>query len=317
MISSLLTRLSQNLGIKLLALSLALVVYVHVVTEQDQERHLRVPLRVTGLPRNLVLVDPPPATVEINAHAKKKQLWLLRFSESRRPRMTVDLSEVHPGKVQRMLSPADVSEPSGNAIAVNEILSPRMVTFVVDTLVTRAVPVRVAMTGDLPPLVALAAPVRPEPDAVRATGPRATVDSMPELTTEPLRLEEVHDTGRFPLRIVGDRPGVRLDPAAVEVPVSVLHLSRRTYARVMVRLRGLGRGLSGRVDPDTASITVRGPQTAVDSLDGGGFDVFLDAQGLVPGRYLLSPDVNLHAPELRPLSVDPPRFRVEIRGKGR
>jgi len=140
-----LRRLNHNLSIKIFALLLALAVYGHVQTEKEQQAEFRVPLRFAGLPETLTRREPAPRRAAILIRGKGKQLLKLKLQP---PEVRVSLDRARAGVVQRMLSPSDVLLPSGTQAEVTEILEPRMIEVVVDTLVKLSVPVH---TRDLNP----------------------------------------------------------------------------------------------------------------------------------------------------------------------
>jgi hypothetical protein len=152
MISKLTGALTHNLTTKLLALLLALVVYAHVVTEEEQRSELRVPVQVTGLPPSLVLASHPPTHAVLVARGKGKQVFKLRVEP---PVLMVDLSEARPGKVQRMLSPGDVALPVGSTVTISEIIRPHMIEFDVDTVIVRNLPVTLVPDGPPPAGIAV------------------------------------------------------------------------------------------------------------------------------------------------------------------
>ena len=135
--------LSRNLSIKIFALLLALAVYGHVQTEKEQEAELRVPLRFAGMPETLARRDAAPRRVAIRLRGKGKQMLKLKLQP---PEVRLDMQGVRAGTVQRMLSPTDVALPRGTQAEVIEIIEPRMVEVIVDTLIKLSVPVR---SGDL------------------------------------------------------------------------------------------------------------------------------------------------------------------------
>ena len=135
--------LSRNLSIKIFALLLALAVYGHVQTEKEQEAELRVPLRFAGLPETMARRESASRRVAIRLRGKGKQLLKLKLQP---PEIRVDMKGARPGTVQRMLSPTDVALPKGTQAQVIDIIEPRMVEVIVDTLIKLSVPVR---SGDL------------------------------------------------------------------------------------------------------------------------------------------------------------------------
>ena len=303
---------TRHIGLKVLALLLALAVYAHVYTEQEQEWRLRLPLALVGLPHQLVLLDSPPDEVVVKARGKGKLLLKLKMQ---RPRMAVDLRGIHPGAVQRILSPADVQLPPGSEVAVTEVEQPRMLTLSVDTLITRRVPVRVNVTGDLPESYVLEGPIRADPNRVRVRGPSRVVKGLTALGTEPLRLDRLEGEKGLVLRLAADTLRITVEPGSVRVDVPLLRLVPRTLPPEAVRFQHLGRGLRARVEPDSAGVVVRGPSEVVAGLSPDRVEVVLDLADLGPGRHLLSPQVRLPDPRLHLVTVHPARFLVEIRGR--
>lgn len=310
MTPSVVSALTRHLPLKLLALFLGLVVYAHVYTEQERVSVLRAPLRVVGLSPNLVLSEPAPQAVELSARGKGKQVLKLRMQD---PEILVDLSGVHPGKVQRMLSPTDVALPPETGVSVTEILEPRMVEFSVDTLVDRTLDVRVTQVGTPPRGFELDGPIRVTPASVRVRGPLSVLETLTQVVTRPLDLENAGDEAT--LGIVPPESPVPLvtTPATVTVHLPWIQVVTRTVPGVPIELRGLGRNHVARLEPDTAQVAVSGPAALLGDLRPGSVEVWLDLAGLSPGRHLLSPEVLLPTPEkIRLLSVRPARFLVEI-----
>jgi YbbR domain-containing protein len=315
MIPNVASVLTENLPLKLLALLLGLVVYAHVYTEQEHESLLRVPLTVTGLPASLVLNEPPSEFVELNTRGKGKQVLKLRMQQ---PEIIVDLSEVHPGRVQRMLSPTDVVLPPGTEVSITEIVEPRMVVFAVDTLVEKQAEVEVGLVSELPEGFALEGPPRAVPPRVNVRGPSTVLDQLAQARTEPIDLSRLRSSREFDLAFDRELQGLEFQPAAVRVSVRVVELATRELSLAPIRLLGLAPELAARVEPDTAWVTLTGPGPLLEHLDLTLLRVVLDASGLDPGRHLLAPDVQLpDRAGLRLQSVRPARFMVEIGARSR
>jgi YbbR domain-containing protein len=309
MIAGISSIFTDQLGLKLLALLLALVVYAHVYTEREQESTLRVPLRVTGLPPGLVLAEPTPEAVDLTARGKGKQVLKLKMET---PEIIVDLSRVRPGRVQRMLSPTDVALPVGTEVTVTEIVAPRMVVFSVDTLVERSVGVEVLVEGEPGPGMALAGPLVAEPSQVTARGPLRSLDGLSTILAGPLRLSDVASGETVEIPLQADLSQVEVEPTSVTVVVTLAPLITRDLYPVSVRAVNLAFGLAARVEPDTAGVVFTGPATILDSLTSKSLEVRLDALTLPPGRHLLTPQIDLPDPLLTLVAVRPARFMVEI-----
>ncbi len=308
MLRSILKLLTRNLGIKILALLMAGVVYAHVFTEEEREWEVRAPLRLTGLAPTLVLEKPPPETVLITVRGKGKQLLKLQVDP---PRMRVDVSRAGPGRVQRFLSPVDVALPVGADVTVARIITPVVVTLVVDTLVTRDVAVRMPLLGEAPQDLALLGPVRSHPTHVSATGPSRALDRL-EVTSDPFQLADLASLDRVELAVHANQERVSLDPQVVTVTAETAPMIRRTLPPIVVEITGAPPGVVTDASPDTALVTVLGPQPLVDSLDVAAVRVRLLAGALTEGRHLLTPDVVLPNPAVTVEVVRPLRFFVDV-----
>ncbi len=301
--------ITDNLALKLLAVLLGLVVYAYVYTEQEHEALIRAPLSVTGLPADLVLTDPPPEHAVLNMRGNGKQLLKLRFES---PEIVVDLSEVHAGRVQRMLSPTDVALPVGAEVTVTEIVEPRMIEFSIDTLLEREVDVDLMIRGELPEQFGLSAPIEVEPAQVRVRGPSVVLEHLTRVATRMVDLSSLREYTELEVALSqGDLVGIF--PSTVLVRVPVVPFVNREFMISPVRVAGLETGLAANVEPDTAYVILTGPEAGFEALEEGDVEIFLPGEGLAPGRHLLTPRVLLpDSSPLRVVSVRPARFTAGV-----
>ena len=59
----------------------------------------------------------------------------------------------------------------------------------------------------------------------------------------------------------------------------------RAFTGVAVRLRNVGQGLRGRVEPAAVTVMLHGPGDIVRAIEPRGFDVYVDLADLRPGRH--------------------------------
>lgn len=313
MIPNLASALTNNLALKLLAILLGLVVYAYVYTEQEHETMIRAPLRVTGLPPDLILTDPPPEDAVLNTRGKGKQLLKLRLES---PEIVVDLSEARVGRVQRMLSPTDATLPVGVDVTVTEIVEPRMVEFSIDTLLERDVDVDLVVSGDLPEQFGLSAPIEVEPTQVRVRGPSRSLEHMTGVATRLVNVSSLRDSTDLLVELeAGDL--IEVLPGTVLVRIPVVPLLNREFVISPIRVVGLEMGLIAVVEPDTAYVTLSGPEASFEAValpdEADEMAVFLNGEGLAPGRHLLTPRVLLpEESKLRVVSIRPARFMAGV-----
>jgi len=204
--------LLENLGIKLVALLLAIVVYLHVYTERTASMTVVFPVEFTDVPESLaVVVDPPPTVVAV-MRGTGKELIRLRLRE---PRVRVSLAGAQVGPLQRAVTSNDLPLAPSDHVAVEQLLSPRMIQVELERLLVRDVPVAARISGR-PPAEGWAGGWAAEPARVVLRGPRRLVQAVDSLALSPVR----HDAGgawqtivaidSLPLGCVVDPPRVEL-----------------------------------------------------------------------------------------------------------
>jgi YbbR domain-containing protein len=102
-------KLFSNLGWKVAAFLLALVLWFHVATEKIYEKTFPVNIQVVGLRRNLQIESIEPPSMAISTVANGKQLLQLMLSGGLRA--YIDLSEIYaPGQYEYTINLADLHD---------------------------------------------------------------------------------------------------------------------------------------------------------------------------------------------------------------
>ena len=167
-----------NMGIKLVSAFLALVVYVHVATDREQELNFQVPMRVANLADSLVVMSRVPAEARVSFRGKGREIYMALL---RGVRVECDLSQARPGLLRHMLSARDVKLPVGLSVTATDVTQPETLSLQLDRRSLRRVPVRVRLDAPDTPLRAAA-----EPASVSVDGPAAAVDALESISTEPV-----------------------------------------------------------------------------------------------------------------------------------
>ena len=165
-----------NLAIKLVSLFLALIVYVHVATDREQELNFTVPLRVVSLPDSLAVLSSIPQQARVSFRGKGREIYMALL---RGTSVECDLSKAGPGLLRHLLSPRDVKLPVGVTVNVADVTAPETLSLQLDRRLLRRVPVQVVVS---PPDTALSASA--EPESVNVDGPASLVEGLDLLPTE-------------------------------------------------------------------------------------------------------------------------------------
>ena len=206
--------LFDNLGLKLTALVLAVIVYLNVYTDRSGTMLLSFPLDFADLPDSLSLSGPAPAVVQAELRGTFKQLISLRVRE---PRLRIPMGGAAPGHFTRALVPSDLPLPAGGAIAVENLVGPRVIEVDVDRRSRRDVPVAFRVDGSPAAGYAWGGVAILSPPVVHVTGPHAALQHLDSLRLAPVRIDGRRDTVRVDAAIptlpdwcVADPPVVRV-----------------------------------------------------------------------------------------------------------
>ncbi len=211
--------LLENMGIKLVAVLLALVVYLHVYTERPASMTVAFPVEMTDLADSLAIVSRTPLAVLAELKGTGKQLIRLRLTE---PRLKVSLAGVGAGRFQRAITVDDLPSVVPNGLEVARLVGPQMVEVQVDRVVERPVPVALALEGTLPPGTTWSGEWIADPARVLVRGPRGAMARLDSVRLAPMRFEAGHDTLHANLGAAALPAGCQMTPPLVAVRVPLM-----------------------------------------------------------------------------------------------
>ena len=215
--------LFDNLGLKLTAFLLAVLVYLNVYTDRPGTMLLSFPVDFADLPDSLSLSGPAPAVVQAEMRGTYKQLITLRVKE---PRLRIPMGTATRGHFARALVPSDLPLPAGSTVSVENLVGPRVVEVDIDRRETRALPVAVRVEGMPATGFAWTGEAIVTPPLVRVSGPRAAVRELDSLRLAPIHVDGRRDTVRVAAPIPGLPDWCVADPASVRVKLAMRRAGR-------------------------------------------------------------------------------------------
>jgi YbbR domain-containing protein len=150
------------------------------------------------------------------------------------------------------------------------------------------VPVTPAIEGDPAPGFVIGRATA-NPSTVEVLGPESRLRDLASATTEPVSVAGQKSTVTDVVTIGVADAALRLaESQTATVSVEVLPAPvERDLTGVPVRWRNLGAGLTARLQPSMARVTIRGRLPSLDSVHAETIDAFVDLAGLGPGQYNL------------------------------
>ena len=293
----------RHLGLKIVALACATLLWLSVAGEHVVERIIRAPLEFKN-PGQLEVVGDPPDTVEVRLRGSSAVLSRLSPGEVV---AVVDLRTARPGSRLFHIRTDEVRVPYGAEVA--QVL-PATLGLELEPSLKRTVPIVAPVEGEPAPGF-IVGPITIEPATVEIEGPASRVKKLANATTEPLVVTGEHDKVRDVVAVGIIDSMVRLVKAQnVTVIVEIVPAPvERDFRGVPVRARNLGQGLVAvDIEPATVAVSVRGRREALAGLRSDNVDAFVDLAGLGTGTYNLrvqfDPSQQFGVREFSPANVD-------------
>ena len=280
----------RHVGLKLLSLALALLLWMTVAGEETVERSLRVPLELQQFPAGLELQGEAPANADVRVRGTSGALSRVSAGDVV---AVLDLRAVRAGRRLFHLTPEQVRAPFGVEVVQ---VSPPTIAMTFEPSASRLLPVVPTIDGK-PAAGFVVGQVTTEPETVEVVGPQSAVARATEAITEPVAI----GGARGPVR---DTVTVGLmDPA----------LRLRVLRARPVHLRGLSKGLVAEATPEAVDVTVRGGQNALERVDETA--AYVDLTGLGAGDYRLTVRAD-PPPDAGVTRIEPEVVQVRVsRGK--
>jgi YbbR domain-containing protein len=300
-------RLFRHLGLKVLALALASLLWLTIAGEHVVERTLRVPLEFRNMPEALEIVGNTPETVDVRLRGSSALLSRLQPGEIV---AVLDLSSARAGSRLFHVRRDDVRSPFG--VEVGQVV-PSTLAIELEKSARRRVAVVPATDGDPAPGYVVGR-ITADPPTVEIVGPDSRVKQVAEATTEPVSVKDAKSRVRDGVTVGVVDSSVRLaQPQDVQVTVEIVPAPvERRLPDVPVRWRNLGSGLSAQVAPRFVHLDVRGEKESFAGLQSDSVQAFVDLAGLGAGRYNLRVQVG-PAERFGVVAIDPAVVSVTIK----
>ena len=208
--------LTNNIGWKVLALLIAVALWIAVAREPELATTLAVPIEFKNIPDDLDLGSNVPERVRLELRGPSGRLSRENLADLA---AILDLSDARAGEQTYNIRPSSINLPFGVAFyrAV-----PSQVTLRFDKLATREVEIVLPPFSKGPPAGYRVSAFTLEPSKTRVRGPEERLKNLSHVTLDPVDLSGVVSRAEFHSRVNTGDPQVRLDaPSSVTLKVTL------------------------------------------------------------------------------------------------
>ena len=170
-----------NLKYKIIVLLLAILVWFFVKTEDNYSYSINVPLRITNLGHERIILNDIPKQVRATFWGKGRSLFSLMLR--RDVSYNMDVAEID-DVAKMILDKNNIRMPRKGNIDVLNIVSPKDIEVVISKLVTKDVPIISRCEIEIVPGYTMVENIVLDPDSVTIIGPQSEIKLIDSVFTE-------------------------------------------------------------------------------------------------------------------------------------
>jgi YbbR domain-containing protein len=297
---------TENWQLKLLALALAVLLWVVVSAEQVTSQWIPVPLQVNeGDPDFELLASPAREEVNVRFTGSGRDLMELAI---RKPPLVLSIDRVQGVTQEFRLEPGMVQVPNQLTVNAQEVQSP-LIRLEFRRLSSRTMPVRARVDNEVADDWALVDSLRVVPAEVQIRGPADRVELVQEVRTVPFTMPATDSSFSSVVAIdTSNLAGIELSIGQVRVVGRVDRVVQRRLVDVPI---SVGPGVVVR--PNVVDVVLSGPRSIVETIQPSAFRVVISIPEVPDFIPLEGLSVPLRVEQLRTgvsASVVPPAVRL-------
>jgi YbbR domain-containing protein len=265
----------ENFWFKIVALVMALLLWFHVATERVYEYTKSFPVKISNLPKELVLSEAVPQEVQVKIRGKGKELLKLLLTEKRN--LQIDIKDFKAGESDYTFKPQEIPIPEGLDLKVDEIVSPKSIKINLDHSTEKKVPIHSQITILPKEGYLQVGEVSLNLHQVVISGPTKLVKNIETIETEKRVLENVVEP-------ISDQIGLTLPKGYnLKLPFNQVKFSadvqkgiEKEIPSVPVETVNLPKGRKAIVQPDSIKVIIFVAENVVNRLTEDQIKVTID-----------------------------------------
>jgi YbbR domain-containing protein len=297
----------RHVGLKLVSVAIAVLLWMVIAGEETVERGLRVPLELQQFPPGLELLGDVPTTADVRVRGVSGTLSRISPGDIV---AVLDLRGARAGERLFHLTPEQVRAPFG--VEVVQVTPPTVAVAFEKAASPRNIPIRPAIEGR-PAAGYVVGKITADPPTVEVEGPESAVHRVTDALTEPVSVAGAVKAVQETVTVGTLDPAVRVKtPRTVQVTVQIIPAPlEHTVRDRPVLVKNLGANLTATVVPTEVDVTLRGSREALARMQPDDATAYVDLTNMVAGQYT----VTVHADSSRDAGVariEPAAIAVRI-----
>jgi YbbR domain-containing protein len=300
--SDFLRRITKDMPLKIIALLLAIILWLYVTGIKNSERIIDVPLEITNLPSNTMIVSPVPQKITMKVRGPRNILFRLSSTDLK---YTIDATGMQIGTNVFNFTGDQLELPTG----VQTIwISPSTLTIIVNETIRKKLTVAPKFEGS-PGKGYQVTDYNFTPSEIEIEGAKDSLKGIEKIYTKPIDISgEIVSLKNISIPLDTAQINYKyIDTDAVNANIFIapIYISK-VLNSVQITVKG---GQSEfKVSPETVDVQISGPENVLEAFPLNEIEVYINIENMAPGHYTIKPNVevpdNIHVEAVKPESVD-------------
>ncbi len=266
-----------------MAFLFGIALWFFVMSTQDFQITMDVPVKLVRLPELLAVASKPPHTLPITVRGPAFDLIRMRWNymnkDSNAVSIIVDLQGAELGATRKHLDAKNFSAPNfPNVVFVEPSNQLLFLDLELDTRIERNIPVKSNVTFEPAPGYIMTDVPKITPEQVRVSGARDALTRIFEISTDSIRFDSLSANDNFKVKLNLETFPAYVTPSdsSVIMSIDIQKLESKTFKKVPVQLIGRYNKNEAKLSPDTVSINITGGQNVLDSITPQNIQLFVE-----------------------------------------
>ena len=303
--------LRTHFRVKLSLFILAVILWLLVVTERIFEYSFEIPLVVTNMKDDKMLIKEIPQYALVKFQSSGKELMRMQFMN--KPELHINLATIN-FEFKFPLKPEMVVIPGGLNAVVLDVVTPDSVLFLLDDKLEQKLQVQpnvavVTLSG-----YTQVGEIRVRPDSVTVIGPRRKSLELLNIQTANAEIADGKRNTELELELViPSIYGITVEPTEVKALVRIERIGEKKVIGIPIEVRNNPADRIVLVEPASVDVSISGAISIISSLEKDDLDAWIDYRDYNPRRSNQVPIRLFIEPEVEVGSLMPENVRLIVR----
>jgi hypothetical protein len=272
----------------MVCLLIATVLWFLNALSKDYTATVSYPVKYVNPPSNRFLSNAPPAKFDLKVEAHGFTLLRHKLSLSFSP-IVLNLSAItrnvesdsgtYTIRTENLLR--RISDQVSKEISISEI-RPEFITLILDSLITKKVPVKLNIKAEFKPQFYLQEPLSASPDSVKITGPTAILDTVFSLKTEPKTFERLDAQTERQVDLLHPEK-TTISPEKVMIRIPVERFTEKEL-KIPVEVRNKPEGVNIKLFPSDVKVSFLVGLNEFENITAADFKAFVDYETIIKSK---------------------------------